>query len=323
MPDDPAVFLRHLDRELERKTRELEAVERQLRRERDFATRVIDAAQAVVAVVDASGRIVRANAYAAAVTGTPAGALVGADAVDVFFAADARIAARAMLGSALSAPAGDAGTLPLLTASGERREFGWFPSPMPDPDEHAPLLLLVGRDMTERERLFREVERLSTTDPLTGLSNRRHFDAVGQLEVLRARRHGRPLTALLLDVDDFKRVNDTHGHAAGDRVLVGLSGICTSLTRRTDLKARLGGDEFCLLLPETSVASGQLLASRVGAGLAELAFEASGAPFHVTTSVGVAGYAGEEDLASLVARADHALYAAKEAGRNGVVTAGE
>ena len=158
--------------------------------------------------------------------------------------------------------------MPLDTAEGERREFGWFHSVLPDPGSPATmLLLLVGRDMTERERLFREVQRLSTTDPLTGLANRRHFDATAQLEVLRARRHRRPLSAVMLDVDRFKEVNDTCGHAAGDRVLVALAGLCVSMSRRTDLKARLGGDEFCLLLPETGPSAAHQLTERIRAEL--------------------------------------------------------
>ncbi|MCX5731247.1 MAG: GGDEF domain-containing protein [Deltaproteobacteria bacterium] len=99
--------------------------------------------------------------------------------------------------------------------------------------------------MTERERLFREVERLSTTDPLTGLSNRRHFDAAAKLEVMRARRYGRPLSAVMMDLDHFKRVNDTFGHTVGDRVLVAVSGLCLGLARKMDLKARLGGEPLC------------------------------------------------------------------------------
>ena len=310
------------DLELTRKNEELTVVERDLRRERDFVTGVIDTAQAVVLVVGEDQRIVRANAFAAKISGTPASALVGVDVAATFFAREAQDAARELLRSARAQVHGDAGTMPLDTAAGERREFGWFHSVLPDPGSDVPLLLLVGRDMTERERLFREVERLSTTDPLTGLANRRHFDATAQLEVLRARRHGRPLSAVMLDIDHFKSVNDTHGHAAGDRVLVALAGLCNALSRRTDLKARLGGEEFCLLLPETSSASAHQLAERIRAQFQGLPFEVSGRAFHVTASLGVAGYLGDEPPDSLIARADHALYVAKGSGRNRVVVAG-
>jgi diguanylate cyclase (GGDEF)-like protein/PAS domain S-box-containing protein len=311
------------DQELTRKNQELTNVERDLRRERDFITGVIDTAQAVVLVVGEDHRIVRANAFAAKMSGIAAPDLVGVDAVATFFATEAREAAREVLRTARSQVHGEAGTLPLDTTTGERREFGWYHSLLADPGSDVPLLLLVGRDMTERERLFREVERLSTTDPLTGLSNRRHFDAAAQLEILRARRHHRPLSAVMLDVDHFKLVNDTHGHAAGDRVLVALAGLCVAMSRRTDLKARLGGEEFCLLLPETSAASAHQVAERIRTGLQALPFEEAGRSFRVTVSMGVAGYADEESVDALMARADRALYQAKDSGRNRVVVAGD
>jgi diguanylate cyclase (GGDEF)-like protein len=212
--------------------------------------------------------------------------------------------------------------MPLDTAEGERREYGWFHSVLPDPvSPTSMLLLLVGRDMTERERLFREVQRLSTTDPLPGLSNRRHFDTLAQLEVRRARRPRRPLSAVMLDVDHFKEVNDRCGHAAGDRVLVALAELCVSMSRRTDLKARLGGDEFCLLLPETGPSAAHQLTERIRAELQVLPFEEAGQSFQVTASMGVAGYSADESLEGLLARADRALYVAKESGRNRVVLA--
>ena len=309
------------DQELERKNQELTLAEVALRSERDFVTGVIDAAQAVVLVVDGDGRIVRANAYAATIAGLTAGALVGLDAPAIFFAPEARTSAQALVRIARSQDTGDAGTMPLVTAGGEQREFGWYHSRLPDLNSQGALLLLVGRDMTERERLFREVERLSTTDPLTGLSNRRHFDGAAKLEVMRARRYGRPLSAVMMDLDHFKRVNDTFGHTVGDRVLVAVSGLCLGLARKMDLKARLGGEEFCLLLPETPVESASVLAERLRADIEAMPLEADGQAFRITASLGIAGYAAGDELEAVLERADGALYAAKESGRNRVVLA--
>ena len=307
------------EQELESKNRELTVAEGALRRERDFVTGVIDAAQAVVLVVDGDGRIVRGNAFAAATVGREAGALVGLDASTVFFPPEARTAAQAMIRIAGSQPHGDAGVMPLVTAGGEQREFGWYHSRLPSQNSLTVNLLLVGRDMTERERLLREVTRLSTTDPLTGLSNRRHFDAAAKLEIIRARRYGRPLSAVMVDLDHFKRVNDTYGHAAGDRVLVAVAGLCIRLARTTDLKARLGGEEFCLLLPETPAESSRVLAERLRADVEALPFDADGRPFRVTASMGISGFVPGDELEILVGRADAALYSAKESGRNRVV----
>jgi len=310
------------DQELERKNLELTLAEVALRRERDFVTGVIDAAQAVVLVVDGDGTIVRANAFAATISGLTAGALVGLDASAIFFAPEARSSAQALVRIARSQDTGDAGTMPLVTTAGEKRDFGWYHSRLPEPGSQGALLLLVGRDMTERERLFREVERLSTTDPLTGLSNRRHFDAAAKLEIMRARRYGRPLSAVMADIDHFKRVNDTFGHSVGDRVLVAVSGLCLALARKTDLKARLGGEEFCLLLPETPFESARVLAERLRTDIEALPLEADGQAFRITASLGIAGYTAGDELEALLERADRALYSAKESGRNRVILAG-
>jgi diguanylate cyclase (GGDEF)-like protein/PAS domain S-box-containing protein len=307
------------DQELERKNQELTLAEGELRRERDFVTGVIDAAQAVVLVVDGEGKIVRGNAFAATIAGREASALVGLDASATFFAPQARTAARAMVRIAGSQPHGDAGVMPLVPAGGEQREFGWYHSRLPGGGSQEPLLLLVGRDMTERERLLREVTRLSTTDPLTGLSNRRHFDEAAKLEIVRARRYRRPLSAVMVDLDHFKRVNDTFGHAAGDRVLVAVAGLCIRLARTTDLKARLGGEEFCLLLPETPGEASGVLAERLRTDIEALPFDADGRAFRVTASMGISGYVAGDELKGLLERADAALYAAKESGRNRVV----
>ena len=311
------------DQELERKNQELTLAEGELRRERDLIAGVIDAAQAVVLVIHGDGRIFRANPFAAMIAGLGVGELTGLDASAIFFAPEARTAAQDLLRIARSQAHGEAGIMPLVTASGEQREFAWYHSRLPDPASQGALLLLVGRDMTERERLFREVQRLSTTDPLTGLSNRRHFDAAAKLEVIRARRYGRPLSAVMVDLDHFKRVNDAFGHAAGDRVLVGVAGLCVRLARTTDLKARLGGEEFCLLLPETPAESARVLAERLRADIEALPFDADGRAFRITASLGIGGYVPGDELEKVIDRADSALYAAKESGRNRVVLAAQ
>ncbi len=168
-------------------------------------------------------------------------------------------------------------------------------------------------------RLFREVERLSQTDPLTELHNRRYLDAAAERLLGLAKRHERPLSVLMLDVDHFKHVNDTHGHAAGDVVLVGLAKLCISEARVTDLCARLGGEEFCMVLPETDAHGAFEAAERLRVRIAELSFPGA-VPFSVTISIGVAELAGNDETFSvLLERADRALYRAKEGGRNQVI----
>jgi diguanylate cyclase (GGDEF)-like protein len=168
--------------------------------------------------------------------------------------------------------------------------------------------------------LFQEVERLSMTDPLTGLNNRRGFDIAAQQNVRAAIRYKRPLSCLMLDIDFFKRVNDTYGHAVGDTVLIKIAHACKQHIRSSDLLARFGGEEFCFLLPETNANNALSLAERLRIAISAIGFESDGQGFSVTVSVGISECSGEGDsLVSLLERSDEALYSAKQAGRNCVV----
>lgn len=165
--------------------------------------------------------------------------------------------------------------------------------------------------------------RLSTTDPVTGLRNRRYAAEFLSLEVLRAVRYHTPLAVLLLDLDHFKRVNDTHGHRVGDSVLQVVADTLRATLRATDVAGRYGGEEFLVVLPQTDLAGAAVLAERVRAAIEEIAIDVGGvAPLSVTVSIGVAALderaGGAEQL---VERADAALYAAKDAGRNRVADA--
>jgi diguanylate cyclase (GGDEF)-like protein len=165
--------------------------------------------------------------------------------------------------------------------------------------------------------------RLSTTDPVTGLRNRRYVSEFLSVEVLRAVRYHTPLAVLLLDLDLFKRVNDTHGHRVGDAVLQVVADTLRASLRATDLAGRYGGEEFLVVLPQTDLAGGAVLAERVRVAIEETAIDvAADTALSVTVSVGVAALEGAaQTVEQLVERADAALYAAKDAGRNRVVSA--
>jgi diguanylate cyclase (GGDEF)-like protein len=166
-------------------------------------------------------------------------------------------------------------------------------------------------------RLARDA-RGSGMDDLTKLPNRRAFAAAAAAELVRARRSGRPLAVALVDIDDFKRVNDTFGHSTGDRVLCGVADVLREHLREIDLPARLGGDEFAVLLPETDATGSREAAERFVTALAECEFADSRIrPHRITASAGVAAAANLEiDL--LLEAADRALYRAKEHGKNQV-----
>jgi len=184
--------------------------------------------------------------------------------------------------------------------------------------EHARLATAFANQVAiaiKNAQLHAEVQRLAATDALTGLYNRRGFFELGRREVERAQRFGRRLAAIMFDLDHFKRVNDTHGHAVGDQVLAALATTCLQELREVDLLGRYGGEEFAVLLPETDETHAQRVAERMRQRVASTVFETGGGA--VTISLGVATLGrGCADLNALLEHADVALYAAKQAGRN-------
>jgi two-component system, cell cycle response regulator len=171
----------------------------------------------------------------------------------------------------------------------------------------------------ELEEANARIAELARTDSLTGLPNRRAFDEALVREVARAHRSGTALVLAFADLDHFKRVNDDFGHPVGDALLAAVGGTLRSLLRLYDHAARYGGEELALLLPETSLEQGGEVAERMRATIAAL--EVPGCARSVTLSVGLAALEPGEAEASLLRRADAAVYQAKHAGRNRVVRA--
>jgi len=187
-------------------------------------------------------------------------------------------------------------------------------------------LTLMFNDMVRRLRESRqELERLSITDPLTGLANRRRLEGELEREVLRSDRMGHRFVALMLDVDHFKKFNDTYGHPAGDELLKRLASALQELVREVDLAARYGGEEFVVILAETPAAEGLRVAERIRARLAEEKFapQSGAASVGVTVSIGLAEFPADgKTPETLIEAADQALYRAKSGGRNRVVATG-
>ncbi|HYF00496.1 MAG TPA: GGDEF domain-containing protein [Planctomycetota bacterium] len=170
----------------------------------------------------------------------------------------------------------------------------------------------------EQVRLQEEMFRAAMTDPLTGLPNRRWFLEQAGPELSRALRNGGTASAVFVDADRFKQINDAHGHAAGDAVLRALADRLSGARRREDLLCRWGGEEFVLLLPGMEVAQALLFAERIRAAVAADPVQAAGLSFPVTVSLGLAGLAADDTVDALLARADAAVYRAKKNGRNRV-----
>jgi diguanylate cyclase (GGDEF)-like protein/PAS domain S-box-containing protein len=211
-----------------------------------------------------------------------------------------------------------------------------------DSTRHEPLAVVaVARDITERrrsedalrcanlelERNRAYLERLATRDELTGLYNRRELMRLLHDEVERAQRYNRPAALMMLDLDHFKRINDTYGHPAGDEVLRRVGQCLLAEVRQVDRAARYGGEELAIILPETPAADAMLVAERIRRAIAALVIEVP-APaggierVRVTASVGVASVHADCTVDSLLRAADHALYAAKRGGRDRVVLYG-
>ncbi len=175
----------------------------------------------------------------------------------------------------------------------------------------------------ERETLIGQLQLSSNTDFLTGVLNRRAFFAQSEQQLAIAQRYGRNLALVLLDIDHFKRLNDTYGHLAGDNVLRNAVQKIAQLLRKVDVFARYGGEEFIILLPEADLEQGVAVAEKLRAMLAAQAFAlGDGRKLGITASFGVSALGAEEDLDQLIRQADEALYAAKHKGRNRVERAG-
>jgi two-component system, cell cycle response regulator len=187
--------------------------------------------------------------------------------------------------------------------------------------ESAGLVALVARELGGPLRmaaLMDESQRLATTDPLTGLSNRRALLAALHVEIAQAQRYGHPLSVCLLDVDHFKSINDGHGHAAGDQVLAAVGALLRRELRTPDVAARWGGEEFVVLFRHTDGDGGVLAAERIRKAVQALQISAADKKIVVTVSIGVAEFAAGNSAEEFIECADRAMYRAKLGGRNRV-----
>lgn len=169
----------------------------------------------------------------------------------------------------------------------------------------------------EAEKQAEEIKRLSEEDYLTALYNRRKIHDVIEKEIIRSKRYDSAFSVILLDVDNFKTINDEYGHTIGDKVLVKFSKILRQTIRESDVAGRWGGEEFLIICPETTINGASSLAEKLRAEIEKSDFENVG---NVTSSFGVASMKHDDSLQRLIQRADEVLYAAKNAGKNRVVT---
>jgi len=175
-------------------------------------------------------------------------------------------------------------------------------------------------DISERKGLERELRRLATIDPLTGAPNRRHFTTLAHQEMERALRYDLPLAAIMLDVDHFKKVNDTWGHSIGDEVLKAVTESMLAQLREVDVLGRMGGEEFAVLLPQTGVEGARQLADRLRQAVASIRLPLAEGALRTSISLGVACRGGADThFDHVLGRADRAMYRAKDQGRDRIV----
>jgi diguanylate cyclase (GGDEF)-like protein len=172
-------------------------------------------------------------------------------------------------------------------------------------------VLAIVRDFTDQ----RQAEKMAETDPLTNIYNRRKFSRLLDQEIQRIERYGRPLSIVLVDIDHFKRVNDTYGHDTGDFVLRKITELIRENARISDILARYGGEEFVIILPETDIEGASKQIERMRKIIEKTSFDGVG---NLTISAGITSYTGGDSCQSMITRADKALYLAKEEGRNRV-----
>jgi two-component system cell cycle response regulator len=181
-------------------------------------------------------------------------------------------------------------------------------------------VVFIAVEISERVRLYQEVQRLAIHDPLTGCFNRRHFLILTSQELDRSLRYKRPLSLLMLDIDHFKDFNDSYGHPIGDQILCALVDMCQSQMRNVDIVGRYGGEEFLILVPETSIEGARKMAERLRTKTEKTKVDTPAGILSLTVSIGVASIETEleqeQTVDSLIKRADQAVYAAKAAGRN-------
>lgn len=178
-------------------------------------------------------------------------------------------------------------------------------------------------EIDEQRRIQSILESLATRDSLTNLYNRRHFLALAEHEWKRALRYEHPFSVLMLDLDDFKHINDRFGHATGDQALIIVAGIIQAALRKVEIAGRYGGDEFAVILPETPIEKGLIVGRRIHDEIGGQSIDTSTGPINLTVSIGVAGLSNEsrdqvKSLDELLQRADLALYHSKGSGKNQV-----
>ena len=290
-----------------------------------FAASILNALSSHICVIDKDGVIVAVNRAWQDFTdenppvSTRAG--VGAHYLEVCRTASgagAEDAAKFALGVQLVLQ-GNAASFEMEYPCHSPTQNRWFSGDVTPLDNKRGGAVISHTTITYRKMQEFELVRLAATDVLTGLPKRRYFVEAANLEVERVRRFGTAASLVMIDLDHFKAVNDTYGHAVGDEALRFLTQMCKKHLRQIDVIARIGGEEFAVLLPGTNETGAMAVAEKLRQAVYETPVKSGEIQFNITASFGVAEVcAGDTGIDECLSRADAALYAAKHAGRNRV-----
>lgn len=323
-----AALNENLDQRVRQRTAEIAEAHEALERQESRLRAVIETAMDGVMIVGEEHRIQIFNPACERMFGWKAEEIIGRQTSELVGGENRTLRGTQLAFDDLMGPLPSSDFAPgqVRTVRGRRRDGTTFPlevSLSRTTLEGGPVYVAIVRDVTEAVRARQELFALATKDALTGLRNRRYFLEGAETEFARARRHGRGFSLLIIDADHFKRVNDTYGHAAGDRCLQGLAEVCNRSLREVDLIGRLGGEEFAVAMPEADLATARLVAERLRQQIAENEVAGEDGPLRITVSIGVSSALPEDkSLDQTLRRADQALYVAKNGGRNRVAVDG-
>lgn len=302
--------------------------EERLHRSERFLNTIFNSIRDPFCIFDGDLRIIRVNEAYARMENKTADELIGKKCYEVLEKRDS-MCEGCVVGKTLTSADPCAKDKLITHQDGTETWMEIYTYPILDEEGKVSHVIEYTRDITERKktedekrRLIDKLEHLSKTDGLTGLINRRALTGSLTYEIDRAKRYQSELAIILCDVDNFKAINDTYGHDAGDQALQVLSATLKTILRKTDIAGRYGGDEFMLILPETSIKGAESLAEKLLSAVRDAELHVpNGRPIHLSMSIGIAGLELDregENIDTFVKRADDAMYVSKQGGKDRV-----
>ena len=311
--------LEALNKEVATRTWDLSERMHEITCERNFVTHVLDSAQAIILTQDRNNEILMINPYGYSLTGYTKSELQGLPFLTLLARGSLSTGVKELLAELVS------GTREHFEVECDLRckddsivNIVWHHSRLHGQTPDAPVILSVGMDITARKKAELRLAWMADHDPLTGLFNRRRFEQELDQAIASARRYQHSGALFFFDLDQFKYINDTSGHSAGDRLLVNLGESLPSLLREIDIIGRLGGDEFAVILTRATADEATQVAKKILTHIRELEFSVGERVHKVSASLGIAMFPEHgNDVQELLARADLAMYQVKESGRGG------